>query len=65
MRRQAFMLFVVGLALAESCGILGTVFGGPYRDELFVLGLLGIAQFMPFFERGLREPKPQGFIPNN
>lgn len=62
---QVFALFVVGLALAEGSGILGAALGGPYRDELFVLGALGIAQFMPFFARSLAQPKPEGFIPNN
>lgn len=61
----AFPLFLAGLALAECCGILGIVFGGPYRDPLFVLGLLGILQFMPVFVRQIAEPKPQGYIPNN
>jgi hypothetical protein len=62
---RAFVMFIVGLALAEGCGILGIFLGGPYRDSLFVLGALGIAQFMPFFARQYLEPKPQGFIPNN
>jgi hypothetical protein len=46
---RALPLFVVGLALAEACGILGIFLGGPYRDDLFVLGVLGIMQFMPLF----------------
>lgn len=63
--RRAFPMFIVGLALAEGCGILGIFLGGPYRDDLFVLGALGIAQFAPFFARKYLEPRPQGFIPNN
>jgi hypothetical protein len=63
--RRAFPLFIIGLALAESCGVLGIFLGGPYRDALFVLGLLGLAQFMPFFARGCLEPKVEDFIPNN
>jgi hypothetical protein len=63
--RMAFVFFVAGIALAEACGILGTFLGGPYRDEMFLLGVLGIAQFMPFFVRGLASPRPQGFFPNN
>jgi hypothetical protein len=62
---RAFVLFIVGIALAEGCGILGTVFGGPYRDSLFVLGGLGIAQYVPFYARKLFDPKGAGFIPNN
>ncbi|MDP2137201.1 MAG: hypothetical protein Q8J74_05055 [Candidatus Didemnitutus sp.] len=62
---KAFVMFVLGLALAESCGLLGIFFGGPYRDDLFVLGLLGIGQFVPFYARRLYEPRATGFIPNN
>ena len=63
--RQGFVLFVTGLALAEACGLLGIFLGGPYRDQLFLLGVLGIAQFMPFFARQYIEPRSEGFIPNN
>lgn len=62
---KAFVMFVLGLALAEGCGLLGIFFGGPYRDDLFVLGLLGIGQFVPFYARRLYEPRAAGFIPNN
>jgi hypothetical protein len=63
--RRAFVLFIIGLALAEGCGILGIFLGGPYRDDLFLLGMLGIAQFVPFFAKKYLEPRPEGFIPNN
>ncbi len=63
--RRALPMFVVGLALAEACGILGIFLGGVYKDDLFVLGVLGIAQYVPFFAKGYLEPKPQGFFPNN
>lgn len=63
--QRALPLYVVGLALAETCGILGIFLGGAYRDDLFVLGVLGVTQFVPIFARKLQEPKPQGFIPNN
>lgn len=62
---RALPLFLVGLALAESCGILGLFLGGPYRDDVFVLGVLGVVQYIPLFARRLQEPKAQGFIPNN
>ena len=62
---RAFVMFIIGLALAEACGLLGIFLGGPYRDELFILGVLGIVQFVPFFARQYLEPKAQGFIPNN
>lgn len=62
---RAFVLFVVGVALAEACGILGIFLGGPYRDSLFVLGVLGVAQYVPFYAKKLFDPKGTGFIPNN
>ena len=62
---RAFPIFIIGLALAEACGILGIFLGGPYRDSLFVLGVLGVTQYVPVFARRLGEPKGSGFIPNN
>ena len=62
---RAFPMFIAGLALAEACGLLGIFLGGPYREDLFVLGVLGLAQYVPFFAKNYLEPKPQGFIPNN
>lgn len=63
--KRALPVFIVGLALAESCGILGLFLGGPYRDDVFALGVLGVAQYVPLFARRLMEPKGSGFIPNN
>jgi hypothetical protein len=63
--RKAFVMFILGCALAEGCSLIGIFFGGPYRDDLFLLGALGIAQFVPFYARRLYEPKSEGFIPNN
>ncbi len=63
--QRAFPLYIVGLALAEACGILGIFLGGPFRDDLFVLGVLGVTQFVPIFARQLTRPKEKGFIPNN
>lgn len=62
---RAFVLFIVGLALAEGCGILGIFLGGPYRDLLFILGLFGIIQYVPVYARKFFDPKGSGFIPNN
>lgn len=63
--RGAFVMFIVGLVLAEACGLMGLFVGGPYRDDLFILGVLGIAQFVPFFARQYLAPKAAGFFPNN
>ena len=62
---RAFPMFIVGLALAEICGLLGIFFGGPYRDDVFFLGVLGLAQFVPFFAKKYLEPAITGYIPNN
>lgn len=62
---RAFVLFIVGVSLAEACGILGIFLGGPYRDSLFVLGVLGVTQYVPFYAKKLFDPKGSGFIPNN
>ena len=63
--QRALPMFVTGLALAEACGLLGIFLGGVYKDDLFLLGVLGITQYVPFFAKQYLEPKPQGFIPNN
>ncbi len=59
------VMFVLGTAMAEACGILGLLLGGPYRDSLFVLGVLGVTSYVPLFAKRLLEPKGSGFIPNN
>lgn len=61
---RALVVFIVGLALAEAGGLLGLFLGGPWRDDLFLLAVLGVAQFAPFYAARLHEPKPAGFIPN-
>jgi hypothetical protein len=48
--RHAFVLFVVGVALAESGGIIG-LFLSSFRRELFAVGLLGVVQWVPLFTR--------------
>ena len=63
--RRGLVLFVFGLAMAETCGVLGVFLGGPYRDSLFALSVLGILQYMPFYAKQLFNPKGAGFIPNN
>ncbi len=63
--KRAFVMFIVGLSLAEACGMLGIFLGGPYRDDLFVIGVFGIVQYIPIFAKNYVEPKGSGFIPNN
>lgn len=58
--RAAFGWFILGLALAEACGLLGIFIGGPYRDDIFVLGMLGLAQWVPLFVRRYCAPFTNG-----
>ncbi len=46
---SALPVFIIGMALAESVAIAGIFVFSGHRAELVVLGLLGIAQFMPLF----------------
>ena len=62
---RAFPVFIAGLALSEACGLMGIFLGGPYRDSLFLLGVLGVTSYVPLFAKRLLEPKGSGFIPNN
>jgi len=62
---RALPMFIAGIALAEACGIIGIFLGGPYREALWLLGMLGIGQFIPFFAYQIADPKPKGYIPNN
>lgn len=47
--RRAFPIFVAGLALAEGSGILGMFLLPSLRTEFCVLGVMGVAQFVPVF----------------
>ena len=62
---RAFPLFIAGLALAEACGLLGIFLGGVYRDQLFLLGVLGIVQYLPFFARQYLLSKAESFRSKN
>ncbi len=62
---RAFPVYIMGLALAEACGLMGIFLGGPYRDSLFVLGVLGVTSYVPLFAKRLLQPPGSGFIPNN
>ena len=56
--QKRFPLFIVGLALAEACGILGIFLGGEHKDTLFTLSLLGLAQYFPAFLPSFKPPVP-------
>jgi len=55
--QSAFVLFGVGLALAEAGGLFG-VFAGAHRNALVVLGMAGLLQWMPLFARRFAAPAP-------
>jgi hypothetical protein len=59
--KSGLPMFLVGVALAEGSGLLGVFLGGPYRDDLFVLGVLGIVQYAPFFGPRPKAPPGGGF----
>jgi hypothetical protein len=46
---KALPLFLIGLALSEACGILGFILVPEMRQTYFVLALIGVFQFVPFF----------------
>lgn len=48
-RLRAFPIFIIGLALAESCGILGIFLVPDLAATYYVLALFGLLQFAPFF----------------
>lgn len=50
-RQTAFVVFMVGLALAESSGILAIVLHIHSTREFVTLSLLGILQWAPLFAR--------------
>ena len=62
---RGFPAFVLGVGLAEAGGFLGLFLGGSYRDDLFVLGALGVTQFLPLFLARFGRPDKGQFIPNN
>jgi len=46
---KALVVFVMGLALAESCGIVGIILGGEHKNLLFLAGFLAVLQYIPLF----------------
>lgn len=58
--QSAFVVFVLGLVLAEACGLSG-IFLSTFKNELLVLGVLGLGQWMPRFARGYIESSAADF----
>ena len=55
-RRKAFPFFVVGLAMAEACGLLGLILGGASRETYFTLSLATLLAYAPLFARHYDRP---------
>lgn len=49
--QSAFPLFVIGIAMAEASCFFGLFLFPAHKQELFLLSVLGILQFVPFFAR--------------
>lgn len=47
--QPAFVLAIVGIALAEVCCFLGLFIFPAHKLELFVISFFGILQFMPLY----------------
>lgn len=46
---KALGVFIVGMAMAEGCGIIGIFLGGAQKNLLVIAALVGILQYIPFF----------------
>ena len=49
--QAAFPLFIIGIAMAEASCFLGLFIFPAHQQELFMLSVLGIFQFVPCFAR--------------
>ncbi len=54
-RLRAFPIFIVGLAMAEACGLLGLFLIPEMKQTYFTLSLIGLLQYMPFFAGRYKE----------
>jgi len=50
----AMPIFIVGMALAEGCGILGMFIVPQLKETYLVLALLGMFQFAPYWAGKLK-----------
>lgn len=51
----ALPVFIVGLAMAEGCGIIGMFIVPQLKQTYLVLALLGLFQFAPFWVNKLEQ----------
>jgi hypothetical protein len=55
---RAFPVFIIGMALAEACGLLGIFIVPSMKEDYFILSLLGLAQFFPLFLPSAKNTNP-------
>jgi len=48
-KTKGLRIFIIGMALAEACGITGIILVPDLKQTYFLLALLGIAQYAPYF----------------
>ena len=49
LRQKALPVFILGMALAEGCGLLAILLLRENRDSFLTLAFLGLAQYAPIF----------------
>ncbi len=55
---KALIIFVMGMALAEGCGIIGIILGGEHKNLLFAAGMFGVLQYIPLFAGRFGQESP-------
>ena len=50
----AMPIFIIGLAMAEGCGLLGIFLTPQLKQTYLVLALMGLMQFAPFWASRLK-----------
>ncbi len=50
-KRRGLAIYIIGLSLAESCGLLGMLLAKSYTKQLVAFALLGMLQWAPVFAR--------------
>ena len=48
-KTKALPIFLAGAALADACGIAGSILAPELRETYLVLSFMGLAQFIPPF----------------
>jgi hypothetical protein len=48
-RTRAFPIFVLGIAFSEACALMGIFLAPDLRTLYFVLAIVGLLQYLPFF----------------